>query len=95
MLFIGNKLDVRQFGGLKENATSHYLIECVNFILFNQDFADKTAVLASSVNFQKAFNRLGQCILITKLSDLGVPGWLLTLVIAFLKDRRIMVEMHF
>ena len=58
MLFIGNKLDVRQFGGLKENATSHYLIECVNFILFNQDSADKTAVLASTVYFQKAFDRL-------------------------------------
>ena len=28
----------------------------------------------------------------TKLSDVGVPGWLLKIVMAFLKDRRMVVK---
>ena len=30
---IGSKLDFRQYGGMKGNSVSHYLIELVNFIL--------------------------------------------------------------
>ena len=35
--YIGKKLDPDQFGGLKGNSISHYLIEMTNFILYNQD----------------------------------------------------------
>ena len=45
------------------------------------------------VDFKKAFNRQSHEILVTKLSDLGVPGWLLKLVIAFIKDRRMVVKL--
>ena len=90
--FIGHKIDIRQFGGLKENSTTHYLIEFTNFILHNLDSVDQTAILACTIDFQKAFNRLDHSILVTKLSDLGIPGWLLKVVIGFLKDRRIMVK---
>ena len=69
---IGDKLDFRQYGGMKGNAVSHYLIELINFILFNQDSKDPTAVLACLVDFSKAFNRQDHSILITKLSDKGV-----------------------
>ena len=31
-------------------------------------------------------------LLVTKLSDIGVPSWLLRLVIAFLKDRRMIIR---
>ena len=34
---IGHKIDFRQYGGMKGNSISHYLIELINFILFNQD----------------------------------------------------------
>ena len=37
MSYIGDKLDPKQFGGLKGSSISHYMIELVNYILHNQD----------------------------------------------------------
>ena len=68
------------------------MIELVNFILHNQDSLEPTAVLLCLVDFSKAFNRQDHHILITKLSDLGVPAWLLRLVMAFLKNRKMIVR---
>ena len=42
----------------------------------------QTAIIACMVDFQKAFNRQNHAILITKSSDMGVPSWLLHIVIA-------------
>ena len=75
--YIEDKIDFRQYGGLKGNSVSHYLIELVNFILMNQDSADQKAVLACMIDFHKAFNRQNHNVLLTKLADMGVPGWLL------------------
>ena len=77
---------------MKGNSTSHYLIELINFILYNQDNTEATAVLVCLVDFSKAFNRQDHSILITKLSDMGTPSWLLNIVIAFLKDRCMVVK---
>ena len=64
----------------------------MNFILYNQDSPEPTAILACLVDFSKAFNRQDHSILITKLSDLGVPSWLLKIVISFLSNRRMVVR---
>jgi len=64
----------------------------MNFIKYHQDNADPTAVLVCLLDFSKAFNRQDHNNLINKLSDLGVPGWLLKLVMAFLKDRSMRVK---
>ena len=37
MDYVGDKLDWAQYGGLRGNSISHYLIEFTNFILYNQD----------------------------------------------------------
>ena len=92
MTFIGGKLDPKQFGGLKGNSISHYMIELVNFILYNQDYDLPIAVLVCSVDFAKAFNRQNHNLLIIKLSDMGVPGWLLNLVMGFLSERSMVVK---
>ena len=89
---IGDKIDFRQYGGLKGNSITHYIIEFVNFILSCQDTTDQIALMACMVDFSKAFNRQNHNILITKLSDMGVPGWLLKLVIAFLTNRKMSVK---
>ena len=89
--YIGDKMDFRQYGGTRGNSISHYLIEFINFILRQQEL-ENTAVLACLVDFSKAFNRQDHNILISKLSDLGVPGWLLKLVMAFLKNRTMRVR---
>ena len=90
--YIGDKIDFRQYGGIKGNSITHYLIEFLNFILLNLDSTDQTAILACMVDFAKAFNRQNHNILITKLSDMGVPSWLLKVVMALLSDRRMVVR---
>jgi hypothetical protein len=90
--YIEDLIDFRQYGGMKGNSITHYLIEFINFILSNQDSTAPIAILACMVDFSKAFNRIDHNILVTKLSDLGVPGWLLKIVMAFLSDRRMIVR---
>ena len=92
MEYIKDKIDFRQYGGQRGNSITHYLIEFINFILSSQDSANQTAILAVMVDFSKAFNRQNHNLLITKLSDMGVPAWLLSVVIAFLTDRRMLVR---
>ena len=89
---IGEKIDFRQYGGLKGNSITHYIIEFVNFILSCQDSSDQTAIMACMVDFSKAFNRQNHNILMTKLSDMGVPGWLLRIVMSFLVNRKMLVK---
>ena len=95
MSFIGDQLDPKQFGGLKGNSISHYMIELINFILYNQDYNLPIAILACAIDFSKAFNRQNHNLLITKLSDMGVPGWLLNLVMGFLSDRVMLVRYNY
>ena len=92
MTYIEDKIDFRQYGGLKGNSITHYIIEFINCILSCQDSDDQTAILAVMVDFSKAFNRQNHNVLITKLSDMGVPAWLLRIVMAFLTDRRMLVR---
>ena len=87
----GHKLDFRQYGGFRGSSISHYLMEFITFILHQQE-KKSTAVLACFVDFSKAFNRQDHSILITKLCDLGTPGWLLKLVVAFLTNRKMKVK---
>ena len=69
MDIIKDKIDFRQYGGLKGNSITHYLIEFLNFILSCQESNDQTAILAVMVDFSKAFNRQNHNLLITKLSE--------------------------
>ena len=93
--YIEDKIDFRQYGGLKGNSITHYMIEFMNFILSCQDSPDQTAVMACMVDFSKAFNRQNHNIILTKLSDMGVPGWLqnkiwswLSITLAYLAPSR-------
>ena len=92
MQYIGDKIDPKQFGGLKGNSISHYMIELINFIQYNQDYNLPIGVLACAIDFSKAFNRQNHNILVTKLSDMGVPGWLLNIVMGFLSERILRVS---
>ena len=92
MHYIGDKIDPKQFGGQKGNSISHYMIELINFIQYNQDYNLPIGVLACAIDFSKAFNRQNHNILVTKLSDMGVPGWLLNIVMGFLSERILIVS---
>ena len=77
---------------MKGSSISHYLIDFVNFVLYNQDMKTPHATLAVMIDFQKAFNRIEHNLIITILSDMGVPGWLLRIVIGFLRERELIVR---
>ena len=64
----------------------------MNFILYNQDLKTPHAVLATMIDFSKAFNRQNHNLLVTILSDMNVPGWLLQIVIGFLSDREMILR---
>ena len=89
--YLEEHLDWAQYGGQKGNSVSHYLIDFINFVSYNQDIKNIHAVLAVAVDFSKAFNRQNHNILIELLSELGVPGWLLQIVIGFLEKREMEV----
>ena len=90
--YIGDQIDTKQFGGQKGNSITHYLIEFINFILYNQDMTNPHAVLTLLVDYSQAFNRCNHKTLITMLSDMGVPRWLLEIVISFLSEREFLVR---
>ena len=85
-------IDLRQYGGQKGSSVTHYLIDFINFVLYNQDIKNIHAVLAVAVDFSKAFNNQNHNIIVALLSDMGVPGWLLSVVVGFLTDREIIVN---
>ena len=89
--YVSGQLDNFQYGGRKGTSINHYLIDLITFILYNQDLPETRAVLATMIDFSKAFNRQNHMILVTKLSDMGVPVWLLKIIIGFLEDRELVV----
>ena len=56
------------------SSISHYLIEFINFVLYNRDLKEPHAMLAVLIDLSKAFNRQDHNILLTLLCGLGVPG---------------------
>ena len=77
MKYIGDKLDPKQFGGLKGNSISYCIIHPIHLLFNNQNYNLPISVLALAIDFSKAFNRQNQNILVTMLSDMGVLGWIL------------------
>ena len=90
--YVGDKLDWSQFGGRKGSSCNHYLVDMITYIQYNQDLKEPKAILAAMIDFEKAFNRQNHHILLTKLHDMNVPGWLLNVVKGFLENRKLIVN---
>ena len=90
--YVGNQIDWRQYGGIKGTSISHYLIDLVNFVLYNQDLKTPHTVIAALIDFSKAFNRINHNVIISRLSEMGVPGWLLKIVMGFLEERELILK---
>ena len=90
--YIEDKIDWKQFGGRKKVSTTHYLIEFISFILYNWDLNQNHAIIATLLDFEKAFNRLNHNIIITRLAEMSVTNWLLKIIIGFLKNRKLLLK---
>ena len=93
MPYIEDRIDPGQFGGLKGHSTAHYLIQLFDFILSSTDSSNfPRAVLVALIDFSKAFNRINHAKVITRLSDWGVPGWLLRILMSYLTGRSMILR---
>ena len=93
MPFIRNRIDPGQFGGLKGHSTSHDLITLYDFILSHTDTSRvPNSVLVALIDFSKAFNRINHSKVIVRLSDWGVPGWLLRILVSYLSGRSMILR---
>ena len=93
MQYVEHQLDPDQFGGIKGNSISHYMIELTNFILYNQDLKNPQTILAAFLDFRQGFNRCQHSIFIDILAnEYSVPGWLLRILVGYLKERHLRVR---
>ena len=50
LIYLKDKIDKFQYGGQKGNSISHYLIDFLNFVAYNQDIKNIHAVLAVTID---------------------------------------------
>ena len=60
--------------------------------MYNQDLSKPLATILTAVDLQKGFNRIAHCELITKISDMGAPGWLTKIIFSYLSGRSLSVR---
>ena len=68
-----------------------YLVVFFHFILSNTD-KPSNSIMAALVDFSKGFNRLNHNKILIRLSDWGVPGWLLKILASYLTDRSMLLR---
>jgi hypothetical protein len=91
--YISEKLDRDQFGGAKGHSVAHYLIEIMNFVLYNQDLSEPVSTMLTAVDLHKGFNKVSHQKTITILAtDMEVPGWLLRIVANYLSGRSLKIR---
>ena len=56
------------------------------------DLNERQGVLGVMIDFSKAFNRIDHNIIVTKLAEMGVPNWLLRILMGFLSNRKLQVK---
>ena len=90
--YVSKKLDRDQFGGMSDNSVAHYLIEVANAILYNLDLQTPLTCIMTMIDFSKGFNRIDHVVLVKEMFDLGVPGWILRILVSYLKDRKLIIR---
>ena len=70
----------------------HYLVKLLHFIHKSIDSREPHAVLLTLVDLEKAFNRVSHQLVIEDLADMGVPGWLLAILVSYLSGRSMVMR---
>ena len=92
---IYEKLDIGQFGGQKGTGTEHMVVCFVDRILHLLDtHPDKSAVIASCLDWSAAFDRQDPTLAISKFIKLGVRASLIPLLVSYLSDRKMRVKFN-
>ena len=92
---INNNIDIGQFGGQKGTGTEHMIVCFVDRILQLLDtHPDRSAVIASCLDWSAAFDRQDPTLAISKFIKLGVRSSLIPLLISYLSDRKMRVKFN-
>ena len=90
--YVEDKLDPDQIGGREGHSVAHYLIEVQNAILYNLDLNKPLATLFTAIDIKKGFNLIEHNEVVTRLSDMGCLGWLLRILVSYLKGRTLIIR---
>ena len=92
---VSQNIDIGQFGGQSGIGTEHMIVCYVDRILYLLDnYPDKSAVIATSLDWAAAFDRQDPTIAIQKFLKLGVRASLIPLLVSYLTDRKMRVKFN-
>ena len=92
---IYSNIDIGQFGGLAGTGTEHMIVCLVDRILkLLDDNPEKSAVIATSLDWAAAFDRQDPTLAIIKFLQLGVRPSLIPILVSYLSDRKIKVKFN-
>ena len=86
-------VDLQQYGNIKDTSTTHCLISFLDFVYRNLE-QRKTSVVATFVDFSKAFDLVDITNLITKMTSTGIRQCIIPWLADFLSERRQAVRFH-
>ena len=91
--FISDKLDREQFGGAKGHSVALYLIEIINFVLYNQDLSQPVSTMLTAVDVQIGFNKADHNkIIYILVQQMNTPNWLARIIISYLSHRKLSIR---
>ena len=94
---MSQNIDPSQFGNEKGLGIEHFLVKMINQILTildsNND-EEKSAVIASLVDWSKAFDRMNHKLGVDSFISNGVRPTLIPLLISYFQDRKMTVKWH-
>ena len=92
---ISHTIDIGQFGGLPGIGTEHLIVCLLDRILKLLDrHTDRSAVIMSSLDWSKAFDRQDPTPAIKEFIKLGVRPSLIPLLASYLTDRKMKVKFN-
>ena len=92
---VSENIDIGQFGGQGGIGTEHMMVCFVDRILQLLDaYPDKSAVIATCLDWSAAFDRQDPTLAILKFIKLGVRPSLIPLLISYLTDRKMQVRFN-
>ena len=92
---VSEKIDIGQFGGQAGLGTEHMIVCFIDRILHLLDtYPDKSAVIASCLDWSAAFDRQDPTLAIKKFIHLGVRPSLIPLLTSYLTDRKMQVKFN-
>ena len=90
-----SNIDISQYGGQSGIGTEHMLVCYMDRILHLLDtHQDKSAVIATSLDWSSAFDRQDPTLAIIKFIKLGVRASLIPLLVSYLTDRKMRVKFN-